>query len=62
MTTLNIRALQVLEGKIKKRLEQIKEEAFDSSEFSDFKKYVGVRDGLILALGDIAEVEKELNS
>lgn len=62
MTTLNIRALQRAEEKIKERLAQIKDDAFDSTEFSDFKKYVGLRDGLNLALSLLEEVEQELNS
>ncbi len=62
MTTLNIRALQKLEEKINERLAQIKDEAFSSKEFNDFKRYVGLRDGLQLALHLCEEVEREINS
>lgn len=62
MTTLNIRALQRLEEKLKEELAKIKDDAFDSSEFSQFKRYVGLRDGLRLALALCEEVEKEINS
>ncbi len=60
MTTLNIRALQRAKEKIEERLAKIKEEAFQATEFTDFKKYVGIRDGLQLALQDIEETDSEL--
>lgn len=62
MSTLNLRALQRLEEKLKEELAKIKDDAFDSSEFSQFKRYVGLRDGLRLALELCGEVEKEINS
>jgi hypothetical protein len=62
MTTLNIRALQLLAQKINERLEMFKEEVFDSQEFHKFKEYCGKRDGLRLALALCEEVEKEINS
>lgn len=62
MSTLNIRALQRAEEKIKESLARIKDDAMDSTGFSDFKKYVGLRDGLKLALSILEEVESELNS
>jgi hypothetical protein len=60
MTTLNIRALQRAKEKIEERLAKIKEEAFLSTEFPEFKKYVGIRDGLQLALHLIEETDSEL--
>lgn len=62
MTTLNIRALQRLAEKINAELDKIREDAFASSEFTQFKTYVGKRDGLRLALELCEEVEKEINS
>lgn len=62
MTTLNLRALQRLEEKLKEELAQIHEHVFASSEFSQFKTYAGKRDGLRRALELCEEVEKEINS
>lgn len=62
MSTLNLRALERVEEKLKERLARIKEEAFDSSEFADFKRYVGMRDGLRLALDLVKETEQEMQS
>jgi hypothetical protein len=62
MTTLNIHALKRLEEKINERLAKIKDDAFDSTEFSQFTRYAGLRQGLNLALSLCEEVEKELNS
>ena len=62
MSTLNFRALERLEEKLKERLAAIKEDAFDSSEFADFKRYVGMRDGLNLALELVRETDQEMQS
>lgn len=62
MSTLNLRALERVEEKLKERLARIKEEAFDSSEFADFKRYVGMREGLQLALDLVKETEQEMQS
>ena len=62
MTTLNTRAIQLLAQKINERLAQFNEEAFSSSEFTQFKEYCGKRDGLRLALDLCEEVEQEINA
>ncbi len=59
--TLSIFSLRKVEQKIKDRLLRIKDEAFSSSNFDDFKQYVGVKDGLEVALFILEEVEKEIN-
>lgn len=61
-TTLNIASLRRVQAKINERIEKIKGEAFESDSFPDFKRYVGMRDGLSLALHLCEEVETELNS